>query len=326
MGEILLTGIGVVSPLGVGRAAFFPAVAEGRCGIRDLTLCEPTGACEHAAEVRDYDWKSFCFSKQTFSDRCTQLAMGAARLALEDAGLKPPLVEPDNPTGLCFGSCWGCVESAEKFFAPIAQGKGKTASGLVFSHSYPNCPTSFLAIELGLRGYSTSFAGSRLSGLWALRSAFDAVRSGAAKRILVGASDAISAVVLGHLEKTGALPNTRGKAAPKTAAEATGDWARVPGEGAAFLVLEDEFSAKARGVKPIAVLEDVAESSSPLLGEEGAEGKRKKANATVFLGNTSAAAPFFDLCAALVAAKAEESIEVDAEAAGERIGVRVRAR
>ncbi len=279
-----ITGLGVVSPLGVGRAALAEAVRTSRVGIGDLTLFEPLGSCEHAAEVTDYDWKDYLFSKQSYADRCTQLALGAARLALEDAGLDVPVDETADPVGLCFGTCWGCLESAARFYEPIAHGKGRTASSLVFSHSYPNCPTSFAAIELGLRGYSTSFAGSPLAGLWALRSAADALAQGGASCVLAGAADGLGEVVWAHLAASGGLPATQGR---RPNEEEAADWARVPGEAAVFLCVETEARARARAAEPLARIEDVV--------EEGANGPVDWS-----CGNTHAAGPLLALARALV--------------------------
>jgi len=259
-GEILVTGLGVVSPLGIGRAAVTRALQEDRIGISDLTLFAPPGNCEHAAEVTGYDAKDFVFSKQTYLDRCTELAIGAARLALEDAGLSLPVAADADPIGLCFGSTWGCLDSAERFHEPLAQGKAKTASSLVFSHSYPNCPTSFVAIELGLRGYSTSFAGSRLAGFWALRSALDALAAGTAARILVGASDALSPAVFAHLESQASLPVTRGQV---PSLEDPQIWSRVPGEAAVFVLLETAAATRAHTAPPRARLHSITDAASP---------------------------------------------------------------
>jgi 3-oxoacyl-[acyl-carrier-protein] synthase II len=252
MNKIAIVGAGIVSPLGIGRETFFAAAREDRVGICDLTLCEPFGECEHAGEIGNYDWKEYVFSKQTYADRCTQLAIGAARLALEDGGVALPIVAGE--TGFCFGTCWGCLESMRKFYEPVAQGKGKSASGLVFSHSYPNCPTSFCAIELGLRGYSTSFTGSRLAGLWALRSAYDALASGTATDILVCAADALGTEILSHLEAEKLASATRGKTPPETSDVETSDWGKVPGEAAVGLLL-----STAPGKKPLGYLLSVTE-------------------------------------------------------------------
>ncbi len=83
--------------------------------------------------------------------------------------------------------------------------------------------------------------------MWALRSAFDAIRSGAAARILVGAAEALSPLVVAHGEGRGELPDTRGQTPPVTIDNGGADiWARVPGEGAVFLMLEAD-AADARG-------------------------------------------------------------------------------
>jgi len=298
MEEIVITGIGVISPLGIGRSDFITAKRQNKHGIADLTLCHPAGACEHAAEVNGYDWKAFCFSKQTYLDRATQLLLGAARLALEDAALPPPIPNEAPPLGFCLGTRWGCLESAERFYEPLAHGKGRTASSLVFSHSYPNCPTSFAAIEMGLRGYSTSFAGSRLAGLWALRSAFDAIRLGTAERILVAAVDAISAAAIGHAEKRGELPSTRGQQPPLHVAPDS-PWARVPGEGAVGWLLETATSAQQRQ-RPI---------FGRLLAVEDATGAAAEA-LYPGVGDSHAVAAFFTLLCLLDAASAGETISI----------------
>jgi 3-oxoacyl-[acyl-carrier-protein] synthase II len=224
-------------------------VRKGACGVADLTLYAPVGQCEHAAEIgEEYDWKSFCFSKQTYADRCTSLAVGAARLALEDAGVGLPIPEDGQETGIIFGTRWGCLETNQTFFEPLAEGRGKRASSLVFSHSYPNCPTSFIAIEMGLRGYSTSFSGSD-AGEWALRGAVDALMSGAAGRILVGASDALARAAVSHLKAEDELPDTEGRTPTEAEAEM---WGRVPGEAAVFLLLEKSETPGKRGQLPLA--------------------------------------------------------------------------
>jgi 3-oxoacyl-[acyl-carrier-protein] synthase II len=265
----LVTGIGIVSPLGIGREAVARALRESRSGVAELTLAEPLGGCEHAAEVGDYDWQAHLLSVQTYADRATQLALGAARMALEDAGLAVPVPAEAEPVGLVYATGWGCLDAAEAFYEPVAQGRGRSARSLVFSHSYPNSPTSLVAVELGLRGYSTSWAGAPGAGGWALRSASDALATGAAARVLVGASDALSAPRLASLDADGVLPRT-GELAPPADASGEAPWRDVPGEAAVFLLLESPESASRRGAVPLGTLavpvdaaEAVAEDADP---------------------------------------------------------------
>lgn len=268
MREVVITGIGLVTSLGIGRGAYAQALRDARSGIGDLTLFAPPGNCEHAGEIDDagYDWRDYIFSRQTYADRCTQLAAGAARLALDDSGLVTPLPEDGASLGLAFGSCWGAFEAVGKFFEPLAAATGKSVSSLVFSHSYPNSPPSLLAIEMGLRGYSTNFSGSHLAGFWALRSAFDALVSGAATGMLVGAGEALQPLRLADAEAAGRLPNTAGLTPPETMpsfgdTQKIADWARVPGEGSVFFVLENAATAKKRGASVLGILSGVRDSS-----------------------------------------------------------------
>lgn len=274
MEQVAITGVGVVSPFGVGLEALRCGFAAGGNCFGDLTLFEPRGGCEHAGEAPpDYDWKQAALSKQTYADRCTQLAVGAARLALEQAGAALPVGESWPETGVCFGTRWGCLESAAKFHEAIAAGKGRTASSLVFSHSYPNCPTSFVAIEFGLRGYSTSFSGFADAGREAFASAAAAVRRGA-PRMLAGAADALNETVFRSLERSGVLPDTRGK----SPADADAGWGAVPVEAAAFFVLEPAAVVAARGAKPLGFASDLPAAEAKLretawrFGDAGAAG------------------------------------------------------
>ena len=257
-GGLTVTGLGIVSPLGVGRADFARALAGGRVGMGELTLCEvpESSACEHAAEVRDYDWTRHLRTKQAYADRVTQLALGAARLALSDAALPPPIETAGDTarTGICFGSLFACIETQEKFFAPVAAGTPKRAGALFFSHAAPNAPAAFCAVELGLGGFSTVYSGDAAAGSQALASAARAVERGTSERVLAGAGEAITAMSFSHGAFPHPLPNTRGRTPPTRVADAADDaeknlWGQAPGEGAVFAVLERSDGADARGAR-----------------------------------------------------------------------------
>ncbi|MFH0910660.1 MAG: beta-ketoacyl synthase N-terminal-like domain-containing protein, partial [Planctomycetota bacterium] len=238
---IAVTGLGAVSAYGVGWNAFRLGVEENRTAVAELTLFEPPGACERAAEAGELDPARFLFSTQTYLDRTTVLAAGAARLALDAANVSLPVALEGDPLGLAFGTTWGCMGSIERFDRPIGEGNPRRAQGLVFSHSFPNSPASLLAIEFGLRGYHTVHAGSRLAGVWALESAFSALRDGTSAWMLAGAAESLSAPVFAHYESRGELT---GAALPRPyAPDADGT---LLGEGAVFLVLENARHARAR--------------------------------------------------------------------------------
>jgi hypothetical protein len=238
----VITGMGMVTPWGTGREAFAGGVAAGRPALAELTLFEPPGRCELAAEVGEYDYAPFLFSTQPYLDRTTALAAGAAREALDAAGLDLPVPEDASaPVGLALGTAWGCMESMDRFAQPLRAGKPKLAQGLVFSHSFPNSPASVLSIEYGLRGYASVHAGSRLAGFWALASAAEAILSGRSEAVLVGAADSLSLPVLAHKDAAGLL--THGPSPEPFNPQSSGT---VPAEGACFLVLESAAHAHSR--------------------------------------------------------------------------------
>lgn len=292
-----VTGIGVVTSWGAGRENFASAWRAGRVALGDLTRLAPSGPCEHAAEIVDYDWRTALISKQTFADRATQWAMGAIRGAMDDAGWTVPVPDPaahdtashepsapsgdtlradvanpapgaesvhaegtkTGPVGLYLATMYGCLEAAEAFFGPVAAGKGKTASALVFSHSYPNGPAALASIEFGLRGPGMVYAGAAEAGAWAWRDADAAMRRppatghGGGLRLIVGAVDALSAGVLGHGAATGRHPDTRGRT-PPTCVDGVDEadaafWGRVPGEAAVFFALESLTAATSRNAR-----------------------------------------------------------------------------
>ncbi len=255
----VITGLGLVSPFGAGREAFARGLAAGQSAIRELTLFEPTGACERAAEVGEYNPADYLVSTQTYLDRTSALTVGGVRLALEDAGLPVPVpADAGSPVGLVFGTAWGCVESMHRFAQPLLAGKPRRVQGLVFSHSFANSPASLAAIDFGLRGFGAVHAGSRLAGLWSIACAALAVQEGAAPCVVAGAAESLSAPVWAHRANAGELC-AQGPPRPYDA-QAAGT---VPGEGACFFVVEAPGHAAARGARVHARIRHWAETGDP---------------------------------------------------------------
>ena len=262
MPNVRISGIGIISSAGSTYTDFLNIIQQNHCCVNQITLFPVNCNCEYAGEIGEYEWKSKCFSKQTYADRTTEICVIAMREALDNAGYHIPVSHSDNAIGLCFGTSWGSLNSAEKFFGPLASGKPKTVSSLVFSHSYPNCPASFCAIEFGLRGYSTVFFGDDRAGWWALESAVDAIRSGTSLRMIAGAAESLSPALWSYFESIGKLPNTT------TTDDITTFSSSCPGEAAVFFALEatdkdsDDFTFPSESVD---FLFGNTGSASPLL-------------------------------------------------------------
>ena len=96
--RVVITGIGVVSPIGIGKDNFWNALVEGKNGIDRITRFDPTNyACKIAGEVQDFNPTDFIDKKETKRmDRYAQFSLAASKLAIEDAGLDLAKENPDR--------------------------------------------------------------------------------------------------------------------------------------------------------------------------------------------------------------------------------------
>ncbi|MGH7146149.1 MAG: beta-ketoacyl synthase N-terminal-like domain-containing protein [Planctomycetota bacterium] len=237
---VVISGIGIVAPCDLWALTRGPVAP--RTAWPEITLIDvPEGAPEVACECADFNLASEVPTKYPFIDRCSALAIGAAARALKDAGFGIERTRTET-IGLCFGTTWGCLDAMRTFHEKIKEGKPQFSSPLPFSHAFANSPSSLLAIEFGLHGFSTTYSEGHNAGLAALESALGAIEAGTADRVLVVASDAISHGTFHHYFATGRL-RLGGADAPNAA---TGG-GFVLGEGAVAILLETPAALAARG-------------------------------------------------------------------------------
>ncbi len=223
MNDILITGVGPVSAIGIGRAAWQQGLLKGESGEFPLSLF---AADIPTAEVRGLNLDEILASQKTYLDRTGEFALAAAQLALNDAGLTPANYDKWR-AGVVMGSEYGSLPTLQTFTAGVQQKGVRAANSILFSHSYLNTPGSLVAIEFGLGGYHGAFAGAD-AGMQALESAREALQLGRADIIMVIGVDVISESLLRALVAEGTLND-------------------VLGEGACALVLETAEHAAARG-------------------------------------------------------------------------------
>lgn len=261
--DMLVTGIGPVSSIGIGRAAFARGLAAGR-GV----FAPPEGfaGAHPVAAVRDFSLEAILPSRKTYLDRASEYALAAGQLALAEAGLLDGSL-PRWRAGIVLGSDYGCLGTMQTYTAALQAKGARLANPLLFSHMYVNTPTSLCAIEFGLGGHHGSYAGDG-AGEQALQGAREALALNRADLLLVVGVDAISEPLYRALVAEG-LPESE-----------------AIGEGACALVLERAESAARRGA-----------SGQPLPARADGTSLRP------LLGRTFAAAPVFTLAAALCADK-----------------------
>ncbi len=300
MRRVVVTGIGIVSPIGHGREAFCSALARGQSGIRDITLFATDGLrARRAGEISDFQPEAFLGPKGLrLLDRAAKLALCAAHLALEDSGL---LYKEDAGAeiGVCLGSTAGSVQSRAAYFATLHREGVRGLNPALFPNTVVNSPSAQVAIRFGLKGYNATISSGAASSLHALDYAARSIATGRAPAALAGGVEELGEFFFMAFHQGGCL-----------------DDGLVLGEGAAVLALEEAGAARARGAR---ILAEYAGGGSSLalpeavalaLEEAGAAGapppRTFSADAVrPFIGECYSAGGAFQACAAIQALERE---------------------
>lgn len=256
--RVVITGMGVVSPLGVGVAPFWEGLVAGRSGIGRITRFDPKDyPCQVAGEALDFDPHQFVdASDARRMSRSSQLAVAAARMAVESAGLRLDRGAAEE-VGVLIGCSTTSLPDVEQAATTLMRRGGMEISPFFIPAALPHMPAGQVAIQLGLRGYISAISTACAAGTQAIGEAAAIIKRGDAEMMLAGGAEAsITELALGAFCVMRAL-STRHNATPSRASrpfDARRD-GFVPGEGAAVLVLERLSSARRRGA---AVLAEVA--------------------------------------------------------------------
>ena len=243
MRRVAVTGIGVISALGVNRESFWRALAAGESGIRRMELVPPgIVRFPNAAEARDYRAADYFDEKEAaFLDRFAQFAAVAAREAILDANIEwtPEL---RGRTAIVTGSSTGGQSSEDESFRDFYERKQPRLSPFTIPKAMFNAGASRISFEHGITGpvYTVSTACS--SANHAIGQAFWMVRNGAAELAIAGGSEAPFS--------PGFLKAWEGMrvVSPDTCRPFSRDRkGLILGEGAGMLVLEPLERAQARG-------------------------------------------------------------------------------
>ena len=250
--NIVITGIGVVAPNGIGKEAFLRNCEAGISGIKPINLFETQDfRCHWAGEISDFQPESFLGQKGLRNlDRTTLLCLVAAKLAIDDARFE---VTPDNSNGIgvVLGSTMGSVKSISDFDLVGLREGPRSVNPAHFPNTVINSPASHVAIRFGLRGLNSTISTGFTASHDALGYALDMLRLGRVKTLLVGGVEELCFQTFLGFYKVGLLERRWKKfEAPSRLNELSGG--TLLGEGAAFFVLESADAAEARGAQVLA--------------------------------------------------------------------------
>ncbi|MCS7306305.1 MAG: beta-ketoacyl-[acyl-carrier-protein] synthase family protein [Thermoguttaceae bacterium] len=276
---IVITGLGIVSPIGIGREACWASVVAGQSGVRQLSLFDPSGLpVQIAGQIPDFDPKPFLYNRKALKvmARDTQLGVAAAKLAWEDAQLQPGLVDPErigvvlgadricNPVPESEASYRNCMVNGRFEFSRWGTAGLEASYPLSFLRVLPNMIACHISIAHDARGPNNTIHQGEVSSLLALEEAVRLLQRGWADVVLAGGASSQMDPYdwVRHCRLGGLSARQDDPAAACRPFDAHRD-GEVKGEGAAIFVLERASDAQARKAPILGRILATASASEP---------------------------------------------------------------
>jgi 3-oxoacyl-[acyl-carrier-protein] synthase II len=236
MRRVVITGLGLVTPIGAGRELFWKNLTAGANGIGPVESFDTSAFPVHiGAEVKDFDPSGY-----ESLGRGSQLAVAAARMALDDSGIDVRALDRSR-IGVSMGTTSGEPNMIE-LYNDARKAGGLESIPAEILPKYPcNVVASNVAIEFDLQGPCLMIPTACAAGNYAIGYGFDMIRSGRTEMMLAGGADPFSRITYMGFARLGAIAPERCQPFDKNRK------GMVPGEGAAILVLEPLDAAIARG-------------------------------------------------------------------------------
>jgi 3-oxoacyl-(acyl-carrier-protein) synthase len=270
--RVVVTGLGVVSPNGIGIPAFMDAIQNGVSGIRFMPLYEELNMSCQVAGQPDFVWDNLrnYISEVSFHGlKGTNIAYGitAALDAWADAGLPWDTDEPRWETGCVFGNSAPDAEATKNVINKVDHKEAKKLGSRVVEQTMNSGVTSYISGRLGLGNKVVTNSSACATGTQAILMGYEYIKYGLADRMLVGSSEYIDPYIFGTFDAMRVLSrkfNDQPERASRPMSATAGGF--VPGSGAAALILEDLELALARGAR---IYAEVLGGSSNSGGQRG---------------------------------------------------------
>ena len=191
MRRVVVTGQGVVSPIGIGKTSFWNSLLQGKSGIGPITHFDASQFDSRiAGEVKDFDPLSFLSSKDArHIPRFAQFALKAAKEALDESGLDLEHIDPYK-VGTIIGSGIGSLETVEKQFMILIEKGPHKLSPFMIPMLITNEAAGHVAIQFHLKGINFCTVTACASGAHAIGESYRAIQAGRAKVMVCGGTEA----------------------------------------------------------------------------------------------------------------------------------------
>ncbi|HAY21318.1 MAG TPA: beta-ketoacyl-[acyl-carrier-protein] synthase II [Desulfobacterales bacterium] len=249
--RVVVTGLGMITPLGIGVKPTWSGLIAGRSGIGPITSFDATGFdTTIAGEVKDFRPEEFISTKLIKRmDRFTQLAVASAVQAMTDAGLEiTPALQP--LIGVIVGVGLGGLATIEKYHSVLLEKGPKKISPFFIPMLIANMAPGMVAMHFGAQGPNTSTVTACASGAHAIGDAFKTIQRGAAQAMIAGGVESvITPLAVGGFNALKAL-STRNHEPERASRPFDRDRdGFVMAEGGGILILEELEFARARGAR-----------------------------------------------------------------------------
>src|SRR6185436_10671389 len=254
--RVVVTGLGLVTPLGTGVEKTWKALCAGQSGVGRITKFEPTKyACQVAGEVRDFDPAAYIEKKDIKKmDAFIHFAVAASQMAVDDAGLKVTIENADR-VGVYIGAGIGGLPAIEQYHSVLLERGPDRVTPFFIPMVIINLASGQVAIRFGARGPNSCAVTACATGNHCIGDAFRLIQRGEADVMLAGGAEAaITPLGVAGFAASKALSFRNDD---PTKASRPFDKDRdgfVLGEGAGVIVLEELEHARRRGVRIYAEL------------------------------------------------------------------------
>ncbi len=249
--RVVVTGLGAVTPIGIGIPAFWEGLLTGRSGVGPVTDFDCSAISTRiAAQVKGFDPEAYIDRKEARRmDRFVQFALAAAQMALQDAKLS---ITDDNRArvGVFVGSGIGGIATFEEQHAKMLEGGLGRVSPFFIPMMIANMATGDVARILGAQGPSECAVTACATSSNSIGDAFEAVRRGDADAILAGGTEAaIVPIAMAGFSNMRAMSRRNDDPTHASRPFDAGRDGFILGEGAGIVVLEELGAAQARGAR-----------------------------------------------------------------------------
>lgn len=253
--RVVITGMGVVSPNGIGKEAFCRAILGGKSGVKRISRFDPSALSVHiAGEIPEFDEFAWVDPRERkHVSRVVPLALAASAEAIRDAGLVPEAMtmEEKREIGVILGTGGGAQEFSEEQYRLWHSGHVKQVSLFCIPSGTMGTIPSEISMRFGFRGYSHVVTAGCTSSTDAIGYAYQHIQAGVQPMFLVGGVDStITPGIIKGYSLLRALTQSWNHAPERASRPFSADRdGFVLAEGSWMFILEDYEHAKARGAK-----------------------------------------------------------------------------